>query len=399
LLLSSGGAGAARIAGAVGGVLVARLLGPSGRGQFAILVFLATAASLAAAAGIQFWVAREVARSHGVRVARSVVRTHVLALVIALGVVGLACGGAVAGLARVDTTTVVVTVVLAATNAVQLVFLALPNGLRAMGIVAVVTVVAALVYVAVGVVLLAADEPSIAAVLAGAALGNIVSIAIALRWLACAPEGDEPERRGLQEYWSALRFGAPAGAGELVLLAMLRADVLLVAFFLPLRAVGLYAVATALAEVLWIVPDGVAQVVLPTTARQPASSKTPMLLRYTVAATVAAGALLVLGAVPLIDLVFGPAFRDAASAVPLLAVASIFGGIWKIVGSEVVALGRSAPRLTSALGGLVAMVAVDLVAIPRFGIVGAALGSACGYGIAAAMVRRSWAGVEIGGSP
>ena len=50
---------------------------------------------------------------------------------------------------------------------------------------------------------------------------------------------------------------------------MLRVDILIVAAFLPLRDVGLYAVATALAEVLWIVPDGVAQVVLPTTARNP----------------------------------------------------------------------------------------------------------------------------------
>ena len=66
LTLSAGGTAAARITGAIGGVFAARLLGPSGRGQLAVLVFVAVAGSMAAAAGIQFWVARQVAREGGV---------------------------------------------------------------------------------------------------------------------------------------------------------------------------------------------------------------------------------------------------------------------------------------------------------------------------------------------
>ena len=75
----------------------------------------------------------------------------------------------------------------------------------------------------------------------------------------------------------------------------------------------------------------------------------------------------------------------------MLAVASLAGGVWKIVGSEVVALGHTHPRLWSAIAGLVAMVAVDLVAVPSLGIAGAVLGSACGYVIAAVVVTQSWA--------
>ena len=36
------------------------------------------------------------------------------------------------------------------------------------------------------------------------------------------------------------------------------------------------------------------------------------------------------------------------------------------------------------------MVAVDLLAVPSFGIAGAALGSACGYAVAALVVYRAW---------
>ncbi len=75
----------------------------------------------------------------------------------------------------------------------------------------------------------------------------------------------------------------------------------------------------------------------------------------------------------------------------MLAVASLAGGVWKIVGSEVVALGHTRPRLWSAMAGLVVMVAVDVVAVPGLGIAGAALGSAVAYVIAAVVVTQSWA--------
>lgn len=391
LLFSSGGTAGARLAGAFGGLLAARLLGPSGRGQLAILVFLATAASMAAAAGVQFWTAREVARAGGTGVVAWVVRAHAVVMVAVIAVVGLLTAGAIGSLADVGWTAVWLTVGLAVTNALQLVILAMPNGLRSMGIVAVALIVAGSVYVVVTAGLLALDERSVSLVLVGVIVGNLLSTLFVLGRMVHAPRGLEPARRGWTEYRQAVRFGLPAGAGELVLLAMLRVDVLIVAAFLPLRDVGLYAVATALAEILWIVPDGVAQVVLPTTARDPSTSPTPRLLRATLLCTGAAGLVLVLVAGPLIDLAFGPAFGHGAVAVPMLAVASLAGGVWKIVGSEVVALGHTRPRLWSAIAGLVVMVAADLVAVPGLGIAGAALGSACGYVIAAVVVTQSWA--------
>jgi O-antigen/teichoic acid export membrane protein len=391
LLFSSGGTAGARLTGAVGGLLAARLLGPSGRGQLAVLVFLATAASMAAAAGIQFWTAREVARSGGTAVVTWVVRAHAVVVVLTLGVVGLATTGLVRSLAEVGPVAVWLTVGVAVTNTLQLVLLAQPNGLRSMGVVAAALIMVGAVYVVVAASLLALDVRSVTLVLGGVVAGNVVSIAFLLAWATRAPRGVAPARRGRDAYRHALRFGLPAGAGELVMLAMLRVDVLIVAFFLPLRDVGLYAVATALAEILWIVPDGVAQVVLPTTARDPSATRTPRLIRATLIVTGGAGIVLVLVARPLIDLAFGSAFGHAAVAVPLLAVASLAGGVWKIVSSEVVALGHTRPRLWSAIAGLVVMVAIDLVAVPSLGIAGAALGSACAYAVAAAVITRSWA--------
>jgi len=394
LALSSSGAAGARLTGAVGGVLAARLLGPTGRGQLAVLVFLATAASMAAAAGIQFWVAREVAIRHGVGAVLRVVNRHLVVIGLLVPLLGLAATTGIEGLSSAGPAAVVATVAVAVTSAASLVLLALPNGLRAMGVVAVGTIASGVVYVVGTALLLAAGggsrERALTLVLVAAVVGNVATCGIAALWARRAPHGTDPDRAHPYTYRAALRFGWAGGAGELVLLAMLRADVLLVAAFLPLRDVGLYAVATALAEVLWIVPDGVAQVVLPTTARRPDLARTRRLLKAATGVTAAAGLVLVVIARPLVDAVFGRAFADATQAVPLLVVASLGGGVWKIVGAEVVARGTTRPRLTSACAGFVVMVLVDLVAIPTLGIAGAALGSACGYAIAAVVVARAW---------
>ncbi|GMU78788.1 MAG: hypothetical protein AMXMBFR46_15820 [Acidimicrobiia bacterium] len=399
VLLSSAGTAAARFAGAVGGLVAARLLGPAGRGQLAVLVLFATAGSLAASAGVQFWVARRVAQTQGLRAVRAVVRVHVLVMVCATALVAAAVGWAIGHLAGVGADSVAAAAAFSASAAVSLVLLALPNGLRRMGVVAVATATAATLYAATTVALLALDRPSITLVLLGGTAGNLAAIAIVSWWTVgfgsgarpCARDANATEvapERGA--YRRALGFGIPAGISELLLFAMLRVDVLIVACVLPMRSVGLYAVAVALTEVLWVVPDGIAQVVLPTTARDPSGSRTIRLLAIGSVVTLLGGMTLVALDAWVLERFFGSRFQGAAVAVPLLVLASLAGGAWKIVGAEIAALGRTGPRATSALAGLLTMVAVDAVTVPSMGIRGAALGSAVGYAAAAAVVTRAW---------
>jgi O-antigen/teichoic acid export membrane protein len=320
-----------------------------------------------------------------------VLRTHVGVAVLAIAGGALVLGGLIAHLAHVGPVAVAVTAVFAMTSAANLLLLAVPNGIRAMGVVAGALVAASAVYAAVVAVLLVLGWSSITLVLAGGVLGNVVGIAIVLGWSRRrAPLGNGPEVRGRAVYLDALRFGAPAGVGELLLLAMLRIDVLVVAWFLPLREVGLYAVALALTEVLWVLPDGIAQVVLPTTGRDPKRSRTAWLLCSALLATAAAGVVLIGVDQWVLELAFGSRFADAATAVPLLVVACLAGGAWKIGGAEIVARGRTGPRATSALAGLATMVLVDVVAVPSMGIRGAALGSAVGYAVAAGIIGHAW---------
>jgi O-antigen/teichoic acid export membrane protein len=246
------------------------------------------------------------------------------------------------------------------------------------------------VYLAGAVVLLAVDRPSVTVVMGLAAAGNLVTIAICAVWVARHQDRVVgPVDAVRSTWWSGLRFGAAGGAGELVLFGMLRVDFLLVAMFLTPAAVGVYAVATALTELLWVIPDGTAQIALPSAASADADAL-PAVFRLSLTLTAIAGVVLSVLATPLLRIVFGPAYVAGARAVPFLALAALAGGAWKMLAADVAARHSTRDRLTSATAGLLTMIAIDFVAIPALGITGAAAGAAIGYLVAAAIVLRAW---------
>jgi O-antigen/teichoic acid export membrane protein len=79
--------------------------------------------------------------------------------------------------------------------------------------------------------------------------------------------------------------------------------------------------------------------------------------------------------------------------VPLLAVAAVAGGAWKMLAADLSARDSTHDRLVSAVVGTVVMVAADLALIPTFGIRGAAAGAALGYLAAAGVVLRAWCSI------
>jgi O-antigen/teichoic acid export membrane protein len=342
------------------------------------------------AAGLQFWIARDVAqRGRLTSGTVAVVVRHSLVVLAAAVLAGLISGTFLVPTV-VDAETWAMTVAFAATGAVAFTWLALPNGARAMGVVSIATGTASAVYLSGALVLLALDRPSVPTIMGLAAFGNVVTVVVCTVYMLRHRDRFTTVRSEIGPTWRrGLRFGVAGGAGELVLLGMLRIDFLLVALFLPAEAVGVYAVATALTELLWVVPDGTAQIALPSVAASD-GDRLPAVFRIALMATVLAGVALCLVAEPVIRLVFGPAYVGGARAVPFLTVAAVAGGTWKMLVSELSGRRSTHDRLTSVLAGSVLMVGADLWLIPVFGITGAAAGAALGYIFAAALVLRAW---------
>jgi len=179
----------------------------------------------------------------------------------------------------------------------------------------------------------------------------------------------------------AVWYGARGQVGDILQFFNYRLDVILLGHFRSLAEVGLYTLAVSLAELLWYIPHASALVVLPRTAASQAEARhlTPLVFRMTWALTFL-GALVVAGlARPLIRMVYGEAFLGSLGPFLILLPGVVCLGGAKVLSADLG--GRGAPGYNSigALVSLVVTVILDLALIPGRGASGAALASSLAY--------------------
>ena len=180
----------------------------------------------------------------------------------------------------------------------------------------------------------------------------------------------------------AVSFGSRAWVGSLARFLNFRTDQILMGFLASEAALGVYAVAVNSSEVLLYLPAAMATALLPAAARAEAGLRTEQALGtfrsaavVTVAAALAAAALGPL----LLPVVFGAPFE--ASVTPFLwLLPGALGFAATAVFSSALMAGSS-PGLSS-VGPLVSLVlglALDVVLIPRFGASGAAAAASAAF--------------------
>ncbi|TBW09968.1 polysaccharide biosynthesis protein [Azotobacter chroococcum] len=198
-----------------------------------------------------------------------------------------------------------------------------------------------------------------------------------------------------------LRFGSKSHPDVLFQQMLMRADYLLVGLLLDSEQLGYYAMATAAAELLFIVPEGVTTPLMKRLLQQDNGIErlTPLALRLTGTAMLVACLGLALIGEWLIVLLFGNAFRPAYPA--LLA---LLPGMFSLCYSSILhldLLGKERPGTLSIFAGAAAALnlVLALLLIPQWGIVGASIASSVAYGaLALAMLLLYWrvSGVAIG---
>jgi O-antigen/teichoic acid export membrane protein len=183
---------------------------------------------------------------------------------------------------------------------------------------------------------------------------------------------------------SILSFGLKGYIGNVLQFFNYRLDMFLVNYFIGSGSVGIYSVSVGLAEILWYFPNAVGFVIFPkATATKPEvmSAFTPKVFLITLGVT-ALGAigLMVLGKT-FIQLIYSFAFVDAYIPMLVLLPGVILLGGAKVLTNEIA--GRGYPQYNSINAGIALILTVifDLILIPRFGILGAALASSIAYAV------------------
>jgi O-antigen/teichoic acid export membrane protein len=179
-----------------------------------------------------------------------------------------------------------------------------------------------------------------------------------------------------------LGFGLKSHAGRVMLLGNYRLDQWLLGGIAGSRELGLYSVAVAWAEALWYLPTALAAVQRPDLVRatlRDAARQTATAFRAVVLVTALMVAVAIVAAPVLCVTVFGEGFRGSIDDLRILSLGALGIVALKQLGSALTAQGR--PLNASAAIGVAfaATVVLDVLLIPPYGGAGAAIASTVSY--------------------
>ena len=196
--------------------------------------------------------------------------------------------------------------------------------------------------------------------------------------------------RDLSALKAAIAFALPCYAANTAQFLNYRLDVFVVGFFAGATSVGRYTLAVSLGQLLWLMSNSVASVLLPKVAAatdiDDSVSHTMRVTRLSLWATAICAFALALLATQAIPMFYGEPFRPSVSALFWLLPGIVIFSVANVLAAYIAGIGK--PRLNLYVSGvsLIITVILDLVLIPKLNIVGAAIASTASYSVAAFML-------------
>ncbi len=211
--------------------------------------------------------------------------------------------------------------------------------------------------------------------------------------LACRRAGLVNLRVDPALFRRSLAFGVKAYVAQIFFYLVLRIDQVLVAHYAGYRQLGLYALATTVAELLWLLTDPLAGAMIPHVVR----ARTGDDRRLSFSTARLSLSILMIAAIggwflaPLVvPVIYGAGFAGAVPALRLLLPGVVALGATKSLGSVLVKQGRMLIVSVLGLCALGLNIVLNLALLPRIGIRGASIASSvCYAGLALSYVAIS----------
>ena len=196
--------------------------------------------------------------------------------------------------------------------------------------------------------------------------------------------------RDLSGLRAATGFAIPCYAANVAQFLNYKLDVFVVGFFAGAVSVGRYTLAVSLGQLLWLMSNSVASVLLPKIAASTDEGgsirHTARVTRLSLWATAVCGVVLALLATQAIPLLYGEAFRPSVTALLWLLPGIVMFSIANVLAAYIAGIGK--PRLNLLVSGvsLIVTISLDLALIPNLNIVGAAIASSVSYSLSALLL-------------
>jgi len=385
------------IAGGALSIVLARTIGPSGTGHFALLLTLTSIAGMFVSLGLTSGITYEVSRRHWS--VREVFRTSYLAALV-LGLIGCLGGLAVFVLTRSSVfegvgigLMVVALVSLPPLLAYQFADAIMLARERYEGYAALeISHSATLLLVGAGLAIPFGLTGAVIGLPAAALVGAVTGVLLLTREArrdTVVDQGGSLAR--------ALRFGLQSWGANLLQQINYRFDILILGGFATARDVGVYSVALTLTSIAWVLPQGLGTVLFPRVASLDESAvigevsanesdaALAKAVRHSVLLTLPAALLicaLLLVAVPLL---YGGKFAETTQLGFVLLPGVLMLGIAKVLSSAI--SGRGFPRYSLYISTISVPLTLALyfTLIPLYDEWGAAIASSISYGLAAVL--------------
>ncbi len=401
LTLNVGGRVVGLVTGFASSVLLARLLGPADRGLLALMLSVSTVALAVAAIGqplaVTYYASRRDARGPAIVgniLTQALVLTVLVVPLTALlhGPISDLVGRGQGGMTWVLAAALVPVTFLDWTISNQLL------GMLRFGFYNGLKFIAGIGYTLAVVLLLAVFHLGVAGGLIATALGSVITVAGCVRPIL--GRGRPVLDRSLMK--DMLRYGSRVQVGVIFQMVNYRLDVIVMQFFRPLKQVGFYVAAQTVAEFVITIATAFQSSLLPLVSHYEGDERQDVIsassLRHH---GILAGAAVLANAVvgtAIIYFAYGPEFRPAVVPMLVLLPGVWFLGMGLVIQSDLG--GRGRPGLSSKLAALAASVTVvlDLILIPRLGVLGGALASVCAYttfGVASLVALQRVSGIPL----
>ena len=365
-------------------VLIARALGPEGRGTYAIAVAMTALAVQFGNIGLHAsntWVLARDKTALGSVIANSVWAS--LTLGILLAAVFIFLSFLMPGLFGLPLPVLAIAVV---GIPVGLAYLLSQNLLIAIDRISFLNATEFGQRVAILVLILVVGLAGALTPFAAIAVGTVaVAAATCSVLLRLSRELDGKPRGDLHLFRSNLSYGARAYVAALISFLVMRIDVFLIQAVQGTEQVGLYSVAVALADILLILSTTVGQLAFPRLAAMKDDadrrSLTKRLFLGATGATLVAGILAIPLSGPAITLLFGPSFAGSRDAFVWLLPGVLFLAGYSLLANYFAAVGMPAIVVVAPLVGLLLNIPLLLLLLPIAGLIGASVASSISYAV------------------
>jgi O-antigen/teichoic acid export membrane protein len=197
-----------------------------------------------------------------------------------------------------------------------------------------------------------------------------------------------PTHNAKHGFPDGIKYGLKAHMSNVITFMNYRMALYLVSYTLGAAATGKYALSIQLAEMLWLISSSASMIVFPESA---AHSKSPEELRKMIKKIASSvfqvtlvGALLAAAASPFaIPWIFGKEYEGAVIPFIILLPGIVAWSYMTVISNSLAGMGHQKINIESALLCLSINIVGDLLAIPKFGAVGAALVSTIAFSITA----------------